>query len=104
MQSIKYNQENHLILNQIYDILAELQNQNKQIILYKVPTHIRIKGNKEADKATKQLGMITTRQYYIDYYLTVRRATNFQMAEGVGKQYQQITLHQTTKCRVGMNS
>ena len=35
MQSIKYNKESHPILNQIYDILAEFQKQDKQIILCK---------------------------------------------------------------------
>ena len=39
MQSIKYNKENHLILNLIYDILAELHKQDEQIILYKIPAH-----------------------------------------------------------------
>ena len=53
MQSIEYNRENHPILNQIYDILAELQAQNKKIILCKVPAHIGIKINEEADKAEK---------------------------------------------------
>ena len=37
--------ENHPILNQIYDILAELHNQGKQMTLCKVPAHIGIKGN-----------------------------------------------------------
>ena len=31
--------ENHSILNQIYDILAELYNQGKQVTLCKVPAH-----------------------------------------------------------------
>ena len=31
MQSIENNKENHLILNEIYDIPAELQAQNKKI-------------------------------------------------------------------------
>ena len=47
------NRENHPILNQIYDmILAELHNQEKQIILCKVLAHMGIKVNKEADKAS----------------------------------------------------
>ena len=37
----------HPILNQIYDILAELQAQDKKIKLCKILTHMRIKGNKE---------------------------------------------------------
>ena len=49
---------------QIYDILAELHNQGKQITLFKVPAHIGIKGNEEADKIAKQVidmpGMTTT--------------------------------------------
>ena len=53
MQSIEYNKKNHSILNQINDILAELQEQDKMITLCKVPAHMRIKGKKEADKATK---------------------------------------------------
>ena len=40
IQYIKHNKENHPLLNQIYDILAELQAQNKKIITCKVPTHI----------------------------------------------------------------
>ena len=32
-------------LNQIYDILAELYNQRKQIMVCKVPAHIGIKRN-----------------------------------------------------------
>ena len=54
MQSIKYNKESHTILNQIYGILAELQTKDKRFILCKVPEHIGIKGNKEADKAKQQ--------------------------------------------------
>ena len=54
MLDIENNRENHPILNQVYDILAELHNQEKQLTLCKVPAHIGIKGNKEADKATKQ--------------------------------------------------
>ena len=42
MQSIEYK-ENHLIIIQICNILAELLTQDKQIIQCKVPAHIRIK-------------------------------------------------------------
>ena len=35
----------------LYDILAELHSQGKQINLSKVPAHIVIKGNEKADKA-----------------------------------------------------
>ena len=35
-------------------MLTELNKQGKRIILCKVPAHIRIKGNEEADKAAKQ--------------------------------------------------
>ena len=51
MLSIEYNKENHLIINQINDILAQLQAQDKKIILYKVLAHMEIKRNKEAGKA-----------------------------------------------------
>ena len=34
--------ENHPILKQIYDIIAELHNQGKQIALCKVPAYIGI--------------------------------------------------------------
>ena len=78
MLAIENNRENHPILNQIYDILAELQNQGKQITICKVPAHIGVKGNEEANKAAKQAidipGMTTTRLPYTDYYLTIRRA------------------------------
>ena len=67
MQFIEYNKENYLILNQIYDILAELQAQDKKILLCKVPAHIGIKGT---DKAAKQgidmPGMTKTRLPYTD--------------------------------------
>ena len=65
MLAIENNRENHPKLNQIYDILEELQNQGKQITMCKVPAHIGVKGNEEADKAAKQAieipGMTTTR-------------------------------------------
>ena len=80
MQFIEYNKENHLILNQIYDIQRKPQNQDKQIILCKVPAYIGIKENEEADKAAKQaidmLGITIKRLPYTDYYLTIRRAKN----------------------------
>ena len=49
-----YTAENLPILNQVYDILEEFHNQRKQIILCKVPAHIRIKENEEADKVAKR--------------------------------------------------
>ena len=59
------NNENYPILNQIYDIIAELNNQGKQNTLCKVPAHIGKKGNEEADNAAKEAiympGMIKTR-------------------------------------------
>ena len=65
MLAIENSRENHPILNQIYDTLAELHKQKKQIILCKVPAHIGIKGNEEADKAAKKVidmpRMTTTR-------------------------------------------
>ena len=54
MLAIENNRENHPILNQIYDTLAELQNQGKQITIGKVPAHIGVKGNEEANRAAKQ--------------------------------------------------
>ena len=61
--------ENHPILNQIYDILTELYDLEKQITLCKVPGHMRIKGNEVADKAAKQtidmLGLAVTRLPHI---------------------------------------
>ena len=44
MLAIENNGENHPILNQIYDIRAELHNQRKQISLCKVSAHMGIKG------------------------------------------------------------
>ena len=68
MLAIENNRENHPIWNQIYDILAELHNQGKQIALCKVPAHIRIKVNEEADKPAKQAidipGITMTRLTY----------------------------------------
>ena len=80
MQAIESNKENHPIQNQIYDLLADLKEQKKQITLCKVPAHMVIKGNEEADKAAKEAtdmpGLITTRLPYTDYYQTIRRARN----------------------------
>ena len=36
MLAIENNRENHPILNQIYDILTELQNQGKQLTLWEL--------------------------------------------------------------------
>ena len=52
MLAIKNNRESHPILNRIYYILVELLNQGK--LYCKVSAHTGIKGNEEADKATKQ--------------------------------------------------
>ena len=65
--AIENNRENQPILNQIYDILTELHSQKKQLTQYKVPVHIGIKGNKEADQAADILEMTTTRLHYTDY-------------------------------------
>ena len=73
MLAIKINRENYPILNQIYDILAELNNQGKQIMLCKVPAHMGIKRNKEAAKQAEDMaGMATIRPPHTDYYLTIR--------------------------------
>ena len=78
--AIENNRENHAILNQIYDILAELHNQCKQTTLCKVSAHKGVKGNEEADMTAKQaidmLGMTTKRLSHTDYYLTIRRVRN----------------------------
>ena len=50
MQSIEYNKENHSILSQIYDIVAELQNQDKQVILYIVKIKIYLKTSYRQNK------------------------------------------------------
>ena len=77
MQSIEYNKENHPILNQTHDNLAELQEKDKKIIMCKVLAHMRIKGNKEAAKEALDMpGVITTRLSYTDYYLAIRRSRN----------------------------
>ena len=72
--------ENHPILKQIYDTVAELHNQGKQITLCKVPVHTGIKGNEEADKAAKQAidipRMTTTKLPHTDYYLSIRKTRN----------------------------
>ena len=63
--AIENNKENHPILNQIYNIQTELHSLGKQLTLCKVPAHIGVKVNEEADKAAEQAidipGMITTR-------------------------------------------
>ena len=47
----------HPILNQIYDIRAELHNQEKQITLCKVPVYIGIKGNEEVEAPKQAIDM-----------------------------------------------
>ena len=80
MLAVDNNRENRPILNQIYDIITKLYKQRKQDTLCKVPAHIGIKRNKEADGAAKQVihmpKMTTTRLPYTDYYLTILRARN----------------------------
>ena len=69
--------ENCPIFNQIYDILADLQNQDEQIILYKVSMHIEINGNEEAVKKAKCMPrMNTIRLPYTEYYLPIKRTRN----------------------------
>ena len=46
MLALENNRNNLPLFNQIYDILAELQNQGKQITLCQILAHIGIKGNK----------------------------------------------------------
>ena len=50
MLATENNRENHPILNQIHDILAELHNQEKQPTLCKVPAYCQ---NKNSDKRIK---------------------------------------------------
>ena len=52
--NIEFNRENLLILNQIYDILAEVKSQGQHITMYKVLAHMGIKVKKAADKTTKK--------------------------------------------------
>ena len=77
MQAIESNKKNHPILNQIYDILADLKGQKKHITFCKVPAHTGIKGNEEADKAAKEAtdmpGMTTTRLPFTDYLFSVHQ-------------------------------
>ena len=49
IQSIKFNLKNHSILNQIYDMPAELLN-HESMSYCKVLTHIGIKSMEEAEK------------------------------------------------------
>ena len=64
----------------MYDILAELQKQDKEIVMCKVLAHIQIKGSEEADKSVNKSidiqGITMTILTYTDYYLTIRRAKN----------------------------
>ena len=48
---IEYNKEQNPILNQIYDILADVQ---KQITLCKILSHVWVRENKKIDKSSKQ--------------------------------------------------
>ena len=79
MPTIESKRENHPILNQIYDTLAEIHNQRKQITICKVPAHIGIKRNEEAEAAKQAIdipGIIKTRLPHTHYYLIIRRARN----------------------------
>ena len=90
MQSIKYNKEKFPILNQTYDILAELLAKDKKNTLCKVPAHIGTEWYEEADRTAKEEidmpWITTTRLPYTDCYLTIRRAGNSWVAKEVGKQ------------------
>ena len=54
MLAIEKNRENYPILNHIYDILAEFHNQEKKITLCKVPAHMGIEKDEEADRAANK--------------------------------------------------
>ena len=60
MLTIENNRKSHPILNQIYDILEELHNQEKKITLCKIHAQTEIKGNEKADKQQNRQGMTTT--------------------------------------------
>ena len=62
--AIENNRENYLILNQIYDILAELYNQEKKITLCKFLEYMGINGNEEAAK--QATGITTTKLPHTD--------------------------------------
>ena len=49
VQFIEYNKGNHTILNQIYDILAEFQNQGNHHIVKNSSTY-RNQSNEDGDK------------------------------------------------------
>ena len=66
--------------------MTDLHNQGKQLTLCKVPAHIGIKGNEEADKTALDMpGMTTTRPTYTNYYLTIRRARNSEWQNSTSK-------------------
>ena len=50
MQAIEFNRDNHPKLNQIYDMLAKLKNEGKNITLCEVYAHIEFKCKEAADK------------------------------------------------------
>ena len=62
-------------MNQIYDILAEFQNQGKHITLYLVLANVGFKYNEAADNAAKDaIYMLETRStglFYTEYYPAV---------------------------------
>ena len=95
MLSIKYNKENHPMLNWIYDILAELQIQGKQIIQCKIP--IEVKENKVIVKAANHFihipGMNTTKLPYTDYSGELESSNG----KGNGKQYWYTTTNHASK-------
>ena len=80
MQSIEKNKKSHPILNQIYDILAIIQAQDRKVTLWKVLAHTRNNRNEEADKAAKEvidmLGVTTRKLPYTDYYSIIRKVRN----------------------------
>ena len=71
MLATENNRENHLILNQLYDMLTEL-NKQKNKLFYAKSMHTGIKRKEEADKAGKKTkyicqGITTTRLPHTDY-------------------------------------
>ena len=62
--------------------LPKMEKNHHTIRLCKVPGHMGIKENKEAGKASNRAiympGMLTTRQFYADYYLIIRRARKYE--------------------------
>ena len=87
MKFIKFNRENHSLLNQVFDMFAELLNHEKHITLCNVPAHMGIKSNETADKALRSNRYATSYHFKTALYrllLNHKEGYKLQVANEMG--------------------